>query len=336
MKQIKKTAILCFAALILLLMPVYSAAESVNAAYETKSIENYYIANGDKLDGHILNEYLALVYSGFTVSQSPYLQNREGADLLSAEILLNAANGNAADENKVSSLVSLQNDDGSFGSLADTCNAMIALKAAKAVFSSENAVKFVLSCQNENGFFGEDASDVEMIEASVLALTALEPYTGLTEVYNCVKKAVEWLNSVQNEDGSFADGSASTLAKVIASLSDIGEITNSGIWKKMPELLAEYKNSDGSYRKYISDTEADPESTAEVLCAFHSIASGASPLKKLMHEGKLSSFEFTDILPFLILYGVILLGSIAFWIFILTKKKNNRTLDEAKKAYELS
>lgn len=336
MKQIKKTAILCLAAAVFLLIPVYSAAESVNAAYETKAIENYYIANGDKLDGHILNEYLALVYSGFTVSQSTYLQNRDGANLLSAEIIMNAANGNSADENKVASLVAMQKEDGSFGSFEDTCYAMIALKAAKAVFSSENAVKFVLSCQNGDGFFGEEVSDKEKIENSALAITALEPYTGLTEVYNCVKKAVEWLNSVQNEDGSFADGSASTLAKVIAALSDIGEITNSGIWKKMPELLANYKNSDGSYRKYISDTEADPETTAEALCAFHSIASGSSPMKKLMNEGKLSSFEITDILPFLILYGVILLGSIAFWIFILTKKKNERTLEEAKKAYELS
>ena len=335
MKHIKKTVILFLVAAVMMLLPISFEAESVNAAYEIKTIENYYIANGDKLDGHILNEYLALVYSGFTVSQSPYLQNREGADLLSAEIIMNAANGSAADEKTVSALVSLQNDDGSFGSFEETCYAMIALKAAKAVFSNDNAVKYVISCQNESGFFG-DGTDKEKIETSALALTALDPYTGLTEVYNCVKKTVEWLNGMQNEDGTFADGSAATLAKVIASLSDIGEVTNSGLWNKMPELLAGYKNSDGSYRRYLSDTDSDPETTAEALCAFHSIASGSSPMKKLMNEGKLSSFEFTDILPFLILYGVILLGSIAFWIFMLTKKKNERTLEEAKKAYELS
>ena len=225
----------------------------------------------------------------------------------------------------------MQREDGSFGSFGDTCLAMIALKTAKTAFSSEKAVKYIMSCQEENGFFALSGSDTEDIETVALALTALEPYTGSTDVYNCVKKAVEKPNAVQNEDGSFADGSSVTLATVIAALSDIGESTNSGIWKKMPELLATYKNSDGSYKKYVSDTESDPVATAEALCAFHSVASGSSPMKKLMYEGKLSSFEFSDIIPFLILYGVIVLGSIVFWIFVLTKKKNERTLDDAKK-----
>ena len=54
-----------------------------------------------------------------------------------------------------------------------------------------------------------------------------------------------------------------------------------------------------------------------------------------MNDGKLSSYELTDILPFAILYAVVLVGSIIFWIYIMKKKQNTRTLDEAKKAYEL-
>jgi hypothetical protein len=335
-KLIQKALIVCLTVASALLFTVCSTAESTNSAYETKSIENYYIANGDKLDGTLLDEYLALVYSGFTVSPDSYLQNREGAELLAADILMNAASGKAADAEKTAKLASMQSEDGSFGSFNDTCLAMIALKTSNTVFSSEKAVKYIISCQDENGFFNISGSDNEDIETAALALEALEPYTASTEVYNCVKKTVERLNEIQNEDGSFADGSCATLAKVTAALSDIGENTNAGIWKKMPELLVTYKNSDGSYRKYVSDTLADPESTAEALCAFHSVASGSSPLKKLMHDGKLSSFELSDIIPFLILYGVTVAGAIAFWIYILTKKKNERTLEEAKKAYELS
>ncbi len=333
---IKKTLIAGIVASLLLLSAVPSLADGVNSAYETKTIENYYITNGDKLDGTVLDEYLALVYSGFTVSGEPYLKGREGANLLYAEILINAAAGGAPDETKTSGLVSMQKEDGSFGSIEDTCFAMIALKAAKTVFASEKAVKYLMSSQNENGFFGDSGSDKTDIETAALALVALEPYSASTDVYNCIKKAAGHLNEVQNEDGTFADGSSVTLARVIAALSDIGESTNSDIWKKMPEVLVTYKNSDGSYRKYVSDTESDPEATAEALCAFHSVASGSSPVKKLMNEGKLSSFEITDVLPFVILYGVIVLGAIAFWIYALTKKKNERTLEDAKRAYELN
>lgn len=333
---IKKTLTAGIAAALVLLTALPSFADGVNSAYETKTIENYYITNGDKLDGTVLDEYLALVYSGFTVSGEPYLNGREGVNLLSAEILINAAAGGAADENKTAGLVSAQKEDGSFGSFEDTCLAMIALKTAKTVFASEKAVKYLMSCQNGNGSFGDSGSDKTDIETAALALVALEPYSSSTDVYNCIKKAAGYLNEVQNADGTFADGSSVTLAKVIAALSDIGESTNSDIWKKMPELLTTYKNSDGSYRKYVSDTESDPEATAEALCAFHAVASGSSPVKKLMNEGKLSSFEISDVLPFIILYGVILLGAIAFWIYALTKKKNERTLEDAKKAYELS
>lgn len=333
---LKKIILTCIAAAVMTSVALPAYAASVNVGYELKSTENYYITSGDAADGNLLSEYLALVYSGFTIMGDSYIQNKTGAALLAAEIITNAASGKNPDESKTAELKGLQKEDGSFGSFEETCLSMIALKATKTIFSSEKAVSFIISQQDEEGLFSASGNANNDIENTALALTVLTPYTGASDVFSSVKKAVEKLNSLQNADGSYADGSSVTLSKVISALEDIGENTNSDLWKKMPELLITYKNENGSYRRFVSDESSDPEATAEALCALHALASGSSPTKKLMEEGKLSSFEVKDILPFLIFYIVLVIASIAFWIYILTKKKNERTLDDAKKAYELN
>ena len=334
-KFIKKILTAALVVIFAASMTVSSFAETLNVAYEAAATENYYLSTSAVTSGSALSEYLALVCSGFTVVDDSYLQNKDGVTLLTTEIITNAAEGRAPDTKKTEELVSMQKEDGSFGSFEETCLAMIALKTTKTVFSSEKAVNSVLSYQSEDGFFTVSDDVKQNIEATALALTVLSPYTGSTTVFDAVKRAVEKLNAIQNEDGSFADGSSVTLSKVISAISDVGETANSDIWKKAPELLVKYKNEDGSYREYLTDETSVPEATAEALCTFHALASGASPIKKLMNDGKLSSYELSDIMPFAILYGVILVGSIIFWIYILRKKQNTRTLDDAKKAYEL-
>jgi len=334
-KIIKKAFILVLTLAVAISLATASFAETVNVAYEAAATENYYLTADAVTDGTSLSEYLALVCSGFTVIDDSYLQGKDGVTLLATEIITNAAEGRNADTKKTSELAAMQKEDGSFGSFDETCMAMIALKTTGTVFSSEKAVNFILSNMNEDGLFAVAEDLKTNIEATALALTVLTPYTGSETVFDAVKKAAEYLHTIQNEDGSFADGSSVTLSKVIAALSDIGESPNSDIWKKLAELLLKYKNEDGSYKTYLTDEEASPEATAEALCALHSLSSGASPIKKLMNDGKLSSYELTDILPFAILYAVILVGSIIFWIYIMKKKQNTRTLDEAKKAYEL-
>ena len=334
-KIIKKALILALTLAVAVCLATASFAETVNVAYEAAATENYYLTADAVTDGTSLSEYLALVYSGFTVVGDSYLQGKDGVTLLATEIITNAAEGRNADTNKTSELASMQKEDGSFGSFDETCLAMIALKTTGTVFSSEKAVNFILSNMNEDGLFAVTEDLKTNIEATALALTVLTPYTGAETVFDAVKKAAEYLHTIQNEDGSFADGSSVTLSKVITALSDIGESPNSDIWKKLAELLLKYKNEDGSYKTYLTDEAPSPEATAEALCALHSLSSGASPLKKLMNDGKLSSYELTDILPFAILYAVVLVGSIIFWIYIMKKKQNTRTLDEAKKAYEL-
>lgn len=316
-------------------MAVSSFAASLNVAYEAAATENYYLSSNVETNGEILSEYLALVYSGFTVLDDSYLQNKDGVELLAMEIITNAAEGKSPNDSKNAELVAAQKEDGSFGNLEETCLAMIALKTAKTVFSSEKAVNAVISNQNEDGLFGDSDDVKENIEMTALGITVLSPYVGAVNVQNAIDKAVNQLHAIQNEDGTFADGSSVTLGKVISALSDIGESPNSDVWKKLVEILVTYKNEDGSYKEYLTDTKASPEATAEALCTFHALASGSSPLRKLMTDGKLSSFNIKDILPFVILYGVILLGSIVFWVYALRKKQNKRTLEDAKKAYDL-
>jgi len=335
-KILKKIIFFALATSVLLCASFPAQAASVNVGYEAKATENYYITKGESADGTLLSEYLALVYSGFTITGNSYLQDKTGVTLLATEIITNAASGNNPNTDKTTQLASCQNEDGSFGDFYETCLSMIALKATKTVFSSEKAVSYLTSLQNENGLFSDSGDIKEDIENTALAMTVLSPYIGASDVFDTVKKAAEGLNKLQNDDGSFADGSSVTLSKVISALADIGESTNSAIWEKMPELLITYKNEDGSYKKYTSDESSDPEATAEALCALHALASGSSPIRKLMDKGKLTSFEITDILPLLIFYIVLVIASIIFWIYILTKKKNSNTLDEAKKAYELS
>ncbi len=332
---VKKLLTVIITVILTVSLAVSSFAEALNVAYEAAAAENYYLSSDVKTNGEILSEYLALVYSGFTVVDDSYLKNKDGVELLATEIITNAADGKSADPEKTSQLASLQKEDGSFGDLNETCLAMIALKTAKTVFSSEKAVNSVLSHQNEEGIFAVSDDVKQNIEATSLVITVLSPYVGAVNVQDAIDKAVNALNSLQNEDGTFADGSSITLSKVITALSDIGESPNSDVWKKMVELLVTYKNEDGSYREYLSDTEPNPEATAEALCTFHALASGSSPIQKLMAEGKLSSFDIRDIMPFAILYGVILLGSIVFWVYALRKKQNTRTLEDAKKAYDL-
>lgn len=312
-----------------------ASADTLNVAYEAAAAENYYLSQNAVTDGTLLSEYLALVYSGFTIVENTYLDGKEGVELLATDIITNTAEGRAADTEKTAELASLQKDDGSFGSFEETCLAMIALKASKTVFSSEQAVQSVLSYQDETGLFYVYNDLREDIEATALALSVLSPYVASTEVFTAVQNAVERLNEIQNEDGTFAEGSCITLSKVISALSDIGESTNSELWKNIPELLVTYKNEDGSYREFIADETPNAEATAEALCAFHALASGSSPIKKIMTDGKLTSFDISDIIPFLIFYAVLFVGSVVFWIYALRKKQSTRTLDDTKKAYEL-
>lgn len=332
---VKKLLTVLVTAILTVGLAISSFAETLNVAYEAAATENYYLSSNVETNGEILSEYLALVYSGFTVMDDSYLQNKDGVKLLATEIITTAAEGKPVNSEKTAQLVSEQKEDGSFGDLEETCLAMIALKTAKTMFSSEKAVNAVLSYQNEEGLFAVSDDVKQNIEMTALVITVLSPYVGAVNVQDAIEKAVNGIHSLQNEDGTFADGSSVTLSKVISALSDIGENPNSEVWKKLAELLVTYKNEDGSYKEYITDTESSPEATAEALCTMHALASGASPLQKLMADGKLSSYDIKDILPFAILYGVILLGSIVFWIYALRKKQNTRTLEDAKKAFDL-
>ena len=89
----------------------------------------------------------------------------------------------------------------------------------------EKLVQYIIDAQLSDGSWALDGENSD-IDTTAMMITALVPYSVENEdAASAVDKAVEWLSSVQNEDGSFGiNGKASceTTAQVIVALSAAG------------------------------------------------------------------------------------------------------------------
>lgn len=323
----KLFAIIISITLMLSLLSVGASAETLNITSEITYLRNYYVSTFEK-DGasKSFDENIALAVGGAYsyVQIEPYYADGESVSAFSTNIITNAAFGKEQTQETVDALVKMQNDDGSFGNLDETLLAVVALKTTSTVFGSESAVNYILSNQQENGSFGDSSTTARV-------LSVINMYSTDSVVATAIENAVNYLKSDLSDDGVFDGGSSAALSYAIMGLCDVGETPSSDDWGNLFAALVDFKTEDGSYKMFADDEEPSDEATALAMCALHALGTMHSPLKQLMTDGSFVTFNISDYTPFFIAYGVLAALSIAFWVFIFVRKKNNKTLAETKK-----
>lgn len=133
-----------------------------------------------------------------------------------------------------------------------------------AINTKESILNYILSKQNEDGGFALSGNK-SSCDITAMAIYALSFSYDREEVKHAVDNAKAYLFSVQNEDGSFSDGSlpnAESTAQVIIALSALGEdVTEEKAFKS----LEKFKTEDGF--SHVEGGASDPIATYQALCA---------------------------------------------------------------------
>lgn len=186
--------------------------------------------------------------TSFSSSDSEFLDSETGLlwleenasnalNNVSWRVRLGAING---DEQSalITELVSFQHDDGGFGSLPgsdssplETAFALLALGAAD--FDDGvvvgRAVAYLVEIQNDDGsFFIGDASQ-DSLWVTSLVIQSLQKYTSVYDVSSCLKSAVDYLYSLQDEEGHWMSNweSAQALLAVVPFTTDASQYIDS-------------------------------------------------------------------------------------------------------------
>lgn len=152
--------------------------------------------------------------------------------------------------------------------------ALIAFDSAEYDTAVRGELKeMILSAQLSDGSWSLDGktSDVDM---TAMALTALAPYYSEENVKTAANKAIEWLSSVQNSDGSFSTAGSATAestAQVLTALSAYGidgaedaRFIKDG--NSVCSALADYYLGDGVFA-HVKDSQADRLATEQAYYA---------------------------------------------------------------------
>ena len=145
----------------------------------------------------------------------------------------------------------------------------------------------LLAAQLESGAFSFD-NETEDVDITAMAITALA-LDDSAEAKAAVEKAVEWLSSVQKEDGSY--GNCESTAQVIIALSSVGvDAVNDERFVKdgvsLMDGLALYYLGDGSFA-HLEDGNADALATEQAFLALASYY-------RLTNE-KSAIYDFSDV-----------------------------------------
>lgn len=234
-------------------------------------------------------------------------------------------------------LSSRQREDGSFGDLLTTVYAASALQAAqifvgeeKTVYSAQGVTDFLLARQEENGSFGT-------LYETARTLSYLSCFSQDKNVKAAITKAVEYLRDQQTETGGFEEKDIRTLCAVICALKDTEQDLMTSTWHYMPQLLADYRNEDGTYRNLPEDEKVfNDEATMAALEALDAQLSAKSALKKLTTHGVYRINIWNGIKNFVYVYGALALLALIFWGYILFGKKKtvDAPAEETGETYE--
>lgn len=312
----KKIAAIILTLTLLLTLTLTAAASSVSVATELTNIRSYY---SQKNQATRYEETLALAAMGMLEGRTPFLPEKDGtAGTLAKRILaVNATGKIPENDTDAEELKNLQNTDGAFGNVESHCLSMMALSSRKAVYGSAKAYAWLLAQQGENGSFSDSAKD------TALAVCILSRSQNDAEL-EAAAKGVKYLN--QYEASNAVD-----LCWQIIGITDGGVDANTAADRGLLEDLLSYQNTaDYSFYRSHNDTETDGEATVMALIALDTINKDGSLFQRLTTEGTLEYYNLADALPLIIFAAVLLVLSIAFWIFIFLHKKNTKTLDETK------
>ena len=213
-------------------------------------------------------------------------------------------------------LLSLQEEDGSFGDLTTHCLSMIAMRSLGKSYNSPKAYEFVLSNQNEDGSFGKSMKE------TALCITVLSLSDNAKEI-NAIRFALDYLASGRATNHS-------ELCWQMMGLTDGGvNALTIGDSSRLERLLS-HGTGKGNYAATPGSTEASEEATALTLLTLDAVNRDKSAFKRLAEDGLMKQYGFEDFKPLITLLAIFLTVSLAFWIYVILHKKHNKTLEETK------
>lgn len=159
-------------------------------------------------------------------------------------------------------------------------NALIAIDSNNypvpedALWNREEIISAILDNRNAEGLWSWSKKDPADIDTTAMALTALAPYKNKSEVKDAIEKAVNWLSSIQLNNGGFNGGfgeSSSTTAYVLTALTAL-EIDPKGEKFTKPngnlvDNISTYILEDGSFSSTIGGKTDEKFATPQGLLA---------------------------------------------------------------------
>lgn len=138
----------------------------------------------------------------------------------------------------------------------------------------------VMAAQQRSGGFAETAGEEPNVAVTARAITALFPYQSGSDVKSTVRRALEWLDSQQNGDGTFSvkglpSGSATAETLLAVSLYQPSpELFTKG--ENISAALEHFHNSDGGYGEILGGASS-PQITELAVIAQYTADTGRFP-----------------------------------------------------------
>lgn len=311
----KKLLTLGMALLLLMAIPLSSAASTADVSRELINIQASY---GKKITLTRYEETLAMASMEWLNGRTAFYPEDDGTvDALARRVLTYAATQDIpegfSDGDK---LAGMQGADGSFGNLETHCLAMLALRSMQISFNSPGAYKHLLAQQKENGTFGSS------LRETALAVCVLTLSDNQEEV-NALSSTMNYLATYKTDD-------MKELCWQMIALTDCGiNAVTTGDTTRLERLL-DHQMGTGAFALTPTGTEADEEATVLALLALDAVNRDSSAYKRLATDGLLKRYSIEDFRSLFILLGVMLAISLAFWIYVILHKKHNKTLEETK------
>lgn len=220
-------------------------------------------------------------------------------------------------------LILLQKEDGSFGTAEATVYAVAALfasgkktdKSEEKPYDEVGAVNFIVNSQAEDGSIGDK-------DVSAKAAAVLWQYKTSENAANALEKLEKYFIKLTESDD------VNDVAAGLRGLVDKNYGTQTSEMTAATEKLIAFQKEDGSF--------GDIETTQTVFEALESVRYTVTPFNAVLNGVKFanSGIDFSELKPMIILYAVLAVCSVALWVFIMKRKPNRGTLEDAKKRSE--
>ena len=150
----------------------------------------------------------------------------------------------------------------------------------------ERYLSALLKAEKSGGGFALSEKEVSAdVDITAMALTALSPYRDRADVSETIERALSYLSSVQNDDGTFtAYGaeSSESVAQVLTALSSLNIAANDSRFCKnnrdLRQVLLSFRCDDGSFRHTEKSNLMATEQAYYALCAADRLANGETAL----------------------------------------------------------